>query len=45
MIGIGDAVSETELRTITNTAGNSAVFLVPDAAKIGDVFLQAIAGR
>lgn len=45
IIGIGDEVSDGELKTITNAVGGSAVFLAPDPAKIGEIFLQAIAGR
>jgi Ca-activated chloride channel homolog len=46
MIGIGTGVSESEMKTITNAAGNSSgVYLAPDPAKIGDIFLQAIASR
>jgi hypothetical protein len=46
MIGIGDAVSESAMKTITNATGSSSgVYLAPDPAKIGDIFLQAIASR
>jgi Ca-activated chloride channel homolog len=46
ILAIGNGTSETELKTITNAAGaSSGVFLVPDPAKIGEVFLQAIASR
>ncbi|NJC73612.1 VWA domain-containing protein [Planosporangium thailandense] len=43
-IGIGNQVSEKELQTITNTTGGGT-FLAPDPAKIGDIFLKAIALR
>jgi Ca-activated chloride channel family protein len=46
MIGIGTDVSSSAMKAIADTAGaNSGVFLAPDPAKIGDIFLQAIAGR
>lgn len=43
-VGIGDQVSQAELQTITSTTGG-ATFLAPDAAKIGEIFLQAIGLR
>jgi Ca-activated chloride channel homolog len=43
-IGIGNDVSEAELRRITDTAGGGT-FIAPDPAKIGDIFLKAIALR
>ncbi len=46
MIGIGDEVSQNELKAIANAAGaSSGVYLAPDPAKIGEIFLQAIASR
>jgi Ca-activated chloride channel homolog len=46
MIGIGDEVSQNELKAISNAAGaSSGVYLAPDPAKIGEIFLQAIASR
>ncbi|HEV7898274.1 MAG TPA: substrate-binding domain-containing protein [Planosporangium sp.] len=43
-IGIGTDVSEAELKRITDTTGGGT-FIAPDPAKIGDVFLKAIALR
>jgi hypothetical protein len=43
-IGIGNDVSEAELKRITDTTGGGT-FLAPDPAKISDVFLKAIALR
>jgi Ca-activated chloride channel family protein len=43
-IGIGNDVSEAELRRITDTAGGGT-FIAQDPAKIGDIFLKAIALR
>jgi hypothetical protein len=46
MIGIGTDVSESAMKAIAETAGaNSGVYLAPDPAKIGEIFLQAIASR
>jgi Ca-activated chloride channel homolog len=46
MIGIGNAVSESAMKAIANAAGSSSgVYLAPDPAKIGEIFLQAIASR
>jgi len=46
MIGIGTGVSESAMTAITKVAGsNSGVYLAPDPAKIGEIFLQAIASR
>jgi hypothetical protein len=46
IIGIGTGVSESALQAITAAAGNnSGVYLAPDPAKIGEIFLQAIASR
>jgi Ca-activated chloride channel family protein len=43
-IGVGDQVSEPELKRITETTGGGT-FIVPDPSTIGDVFLKAIALR
>nr|WP_205861639.1 substrate-binding domain-containing protein [Planosporangium flavigriseum] len=43
-IGIGNDVSEVELRRITDTTGGGT-FIAPDPGKIGDIFLKAIALR
>lgn len=44
IIGIGDEVNRTELEAITEVTGGG-VFVTEDPAKIGDIFLQAIALR
>jgi hypothetical protein len=41
-IGVGPDVSEQELARVTSTTGG-AVFLAPDPAKVGGVFLRALA--
>ena len=43
-LGIGNQVSAAELNSITNAAGG-ATFLAPDASKVGEVFLKALALR
>jgi hypothetical protein len=43
-IGIGNDVSEAELRRITETTGGGT-FIAPDPGKIADIFLKAIALR
>jgi len=43
-IGIGNEVSEAELRRITDAAGGGT-FIAPDPSKVGDIFLKAIALR
>jgi hypothetical protein len=43
-IGIGNDISEAELKRITDTTGGGT-FTAPDPAKIGDIFLKAIALR
>jgi Ca-activated chloride channel family protein len=46
IVGIGNEVSETELKTIAGATGSSSgVYLAPDPSKIGEIFLQAIASR
>jgi hypothetical protein len=44
IIGIGSEVKRSELEAITKTTGGG-VFVTEDPAKIGDIFLQAIALR
>jgi hypothetical protein len=44
IIGIGDEVERSELDAITGTTGGG-VFVTEDPAKIGDIFLRAIALR
>jgi hypothetical protein len=44
IVGIGDGVSKAELESITNVTGGG-VFVTEDPAKIGEIFLQAIALR
>jgi hypothetical protein len=43
-LGIGTDVSRPELTRITQATGG-AVFIATDPAKIGEIFLQAIALR
>jgi Ca-activated chloride channel family protein len=43
-LGIGNQVSEAELRSITDAIGG-ATFLAPDASQVGDTFLKALALR
>jgi hypothetical protein len=43
-IGVGNDVNEAELKRITDTTGGGT-FVAPDPAKIGDIFLKAIALR
>jgi len=45
IIGIGTEVNRSELESITNATGSGGVFIAPDPAKIGDIFLQAISSR
>lgn len=46
MIGIGNAVSESAMQAIVKASGNNGgVYIAQDPAKIGDIFLQAIASR
>lgn len=44
MIGVGPDVNESDLKRITDTTGGGT-FVATDPAKIGDVFLKAIALR
>jgi hypothetical protein len=45
IIGIGTATDRAELEAITKAAGSGGVYIATDPAKIGDIFLQAIASR
>ncbi|MCU7724983.1 substrate-binding and VWA domain-containing protein [Actinoplanes sp. KI2] len=45
IIGMGTAIDRGELESITKAAGSGGVFIATDPAKIGDIFLQAIASR
>jgi Ca-activated chloride channel family protein len=45
IVGIGNEVDRNELQTITNATSAGGVFIAPDPAKIGDIFLEAIATR
>jgi Ca-activated chloride channel homolog len=38
-------VDRNELETITNATDAGGVFIAPDPAKIGEIFLEAIATR
>jgi hypothetical protein len=45
IIGIGNEVNRNELETITKATSSGGVFVAEDPAKIGDIFLEAIASR
>ena len=45
IIGIGPEVDRKELQAITDATNSGGVFIAPDPAKIGDIFLQAISSR
>jgi hypothetical protein len=45
IIGIGTAIDRDELEAITKAAGSGGVFVATDPAKIGEIFLEAIASR
>ncbi|WP_030439766.1 substrate-binding and VWA domain-containing protein [Actinoplanes subtropicus] len=45
IIGIGPEVNQKELETIVKPTAAGGVFIAPDPAKIGDIFLEAIATR
>jgi Ca-activated chloride channel homolog len=45
IVGIGNDVDQNELETITNATPAGGVFIAQDPAKIGDIFLEAIANR
>jgi hypothetical protein len=44
LLGIGEEIAEASMRQITDAIGGGT-FVTPDPAKIGDIFLQAIALR
>lgn len=45
IIGIGTEVNQKELETIVKPTSAGGVFIAPDPAKIGEIFLEAIAAR
>jgi Ca-activated chloride channel family protein len=45
IIGIGSGVNPTELNTIAKATAAGGVFIAEDEAKIGSIFLEAIANR
>jgi hypothetical protein len=45
IIGIGNEVDRNELEAITSATDAGGVFIAPDPAKIGEIFLEAIATR
>ncbi|WP_433375938.1 VWA domain-containing protein [Actinoplanes sp. CA-142083] len=45
IVGIGTGVNRQELETIVKPTAAGGVFIAPDPAKIGDIFLEAIATR
>jgi Ca-activated chloride channel family protein len=45
IIGIGNEVDRKELQDITSATDAGGVFIAPDPAKIGEIFLEAIATR
>lgn len=45
IVGIGNEVDEGELQTITNATPAGGVFVAEDPARIGEIFLEAIANR
>jgi hypothetical protein len=45
IIGIGDEVDRGELEAIANATASGGAFIAEDPARIGDIFLQAIASR
>lgn len=45
IIGIGTAIDRDELEAIAKAAGSGGVFVATDPAKIGEIFLEAIASR
>ncbi|MEU4239905.1 VWA domain-containing protein [Actinoplanes sp. NPDC026619] len=45
IVGIGNGVNRQELETIVKPTAAGGVFIAPDPAKIGDIFLEAIASR
>ncbi|GAA0578877.1 substrate-binding and VWA domain-containing protein [Paractinoplanes ferrugineus] len=45
IIGMGTAIDRNELESIARAAGSGGVFIATDPAKIGEIFLEAIASR
>jgi hypothetical protein len=45
IVGIGNDVDRNELEAITDATDAGGVFIAPDPAKIGEIFLEAIASR
>ena len=45
IIGMGTATDRNELEAITKAAGSGGVYIATDPAKIGEIFLAAIASR
>ncbi|MDT4991777.1 MAG: hypothetical protein QOH97_1669 [Actinoplanes sp.] len=45
IIGIGPEVDRNELEAVTKATSAGGVFVAPDPAKIGDIFLEAIGSR
>ncbi|MBL7253932.1 substrate-binding and VWA domain-containing protein [Paractinoplanes lichenicola] len=45
IIGMGTAIDRKELEDIVEAAGSGGVFIATDPAKIGEIFLEAIASR
>jgi len=45
IVGIGPEVNQKELETIVKPTAAGGVFIAPDPAKIGEIFLEAIATR
>jgi 5S rRNA maturation endonuclease (ribonuclease M5) len=45
IIGMGTAIDKDELEAIAKASGSGGVFIATDPAKIGDIFLEAIASR
>ncbi|MCY1138340.1 substrate-binding domain-containing protein [Actinoplanes sp. Pm04-4] len=45
IIGMGTAIDRDELEAIAKASGSGGVFVATDPAKIGEIFLEAIASR
>lgn len=45
IVGIGNEVDRNELQSVVNATPAGGVFIAPDPAKIGEIFLEAIASR
>jgi hypothetical protein len=45
IIGMGTAIDRAELEAITQASGSGGVYIATDPAKIGEIFLEAIASR